>query len=103
MASPRRAARAGLNRPPTPDSGPPEWLWGFQSNHWFMRPKDGDEHKSLQAFIGARREWRESCREWLDERGLVLWGISSISWHDYQRIEREEPHRILRRPEPPAG
>lgn len=94
MASARREARAGLNRSVPGDDEPPEWLWGFSLRRW-LRGHDG----VLDGYHDARMVWQQQCREWLDARGLVEWGHAGMSWEEYKRIEREEPHRILRRPE----
>ncbi|WP_405524591.1 hypothetical protein OG426_16090 [Streptomyces canus] len=76
------------------DDEPPEWLWQFSMRRW-LAEHDG----SLDGLREAKAEWHQRCREWLDERGLVEWSHSSVTWHEYKRIQREEPHRIPRRPE----
>jgi hypothetical protein len=78
---------------------PPDWIWSFQTNRWFMRPKEDGEHQSVQAFVEARRRWHEQRDAWLEERGLVLYGMRGLSWEEFKRIRKEEPHRILRRPD----
>ena len=77
---------------------PPEWLWQFPTRRWVA------EHGgTTDGLYAAKLEWSQRCREWLDERGLVDWSHSSVTWPEYKRIRREEPHRILRRPDPPAA
>ncbi|MFE2967856.1 hypothetical protein ACFXKC_30105 [Streptomyces sp. NPDC059340] len=95
MASARRAARAGLNRPAEADDGVPEWVWGreYTARQW-VRDHDGRIEGRYEAAMG----YRARCREWLDERGLVMQGMN-VSYEEYKRIEREEPHRVLRQPQ----
>lgn len=87
---------ARRRRPEAPpvDTEPPEWIWQFPTRRWVV------EHGgSMDGLHEAKREWHERCREWLDERGLVMWDHSVMTWLEFKRIRREEPHRILRRPE----
>lgn len=96
MASARRAARAGLNRPESDGDGVPEWVWGreFGPRQWVA-----DHDGSFEGRYDAVKAWREERDAWLQERGLVMSGMHGLSYEDYKRIEREEPNRILRRPE----
>ncbi|MFJ6846416.1 hypothetical protein ACIQRE_27555 [Streptomyces griseoluteus] len=48
--------------------------------------------------MAARRRWRERRDGWLEEHGLVMWGMRGLSAQEFKRIEQQEPHRILRRP-----
>ncbi|MFD5673676.1 hypothetical protein [Streptomyces sp. NPDC127040] len=48
--------------------------------------------------IAHRRAWQEKRDAWLEERGLVVWGMVGLSYQEYKQIERDEPHRIVRRP-----
>lgn len=99
MVSERRAARAGLGRPPVQADGIPEWVWGDQ-----VRPRQwARDHGGLkEGRYDAVMEWRERCRQWLDERGLVMDGVN-VAYEECRRIKREEPHRVLRRPVRPYG
>ncbi|MCC0099444.1 hypothetical protein K7B10_32650 [Streptomyces flavotricini] len=56
----------------------------------------------IAAVIRTRREWRVKRDDWLEERGMVVDGMRGLSHQEFKRIEREEPHRILRRPTPPT-
>lgn len=95
MVSARRAAR--MAPAVRSDDEPPEWLWRFSAASFFARP--ADEPSSLESFVAARRRWREARDEWLLDRGLVMWGMTGMTFQEYNRIEREEPHRVLRRPD----
>ncbi|MFF4792309.1 hypothetical protein ACFY2M_21615 [Streptomyces sp. NPDC001276] len=53
---------------------------------------------TVEGIVAARRRWKEERDAWLREHGLVMNGMSGLSWDEFRRIEREEPHRILRRP-----
>lgn len=55
----------------------------------------------LHELHAAEGRWHEACRQWLEERGLVTWPMRGITWLEYQRTAREEPHRVLHRPPPP--
>lgn len=85
-------------RRPEPERGSvdvPDWFWeGCDLRRW-LRERDG----VLDGFHAAKQEWHARCRAWLEERDLVMWGHSSVSWGEFKRIEREEPHRVLRRPD----
>jgi hypothetical protein len=72
------------------DHEPPASLWQFRRADW-----DGPQR--IEDIAAARLKWRKAREEWLRERGLVLWGMSGLSWTEFKRIGREEPHRILRR------
>lgn len=99
MASARRAARAGLNRPQGEAEGPPEWLWQFSYARWFRERSEAGEVATIEEAVKARRRWREARDAWLQRRGLVMPDMRGLSWHEFKQIEREEPHRILRRPD----
>ncbi|MFD6914056.1 hypothetical protein [Streptomyces virginiae] len=96
------ARRRRPEAPPADDSAP-DWLWGFTAGSFFMKPRGEEEEDVIDAFITARRKWREARDAWLQERGLVVYGMRGLSWQEYKRIEREEPHRILRRHEGEKG
>lgn len=87
-------ARRRRPAPPPTVMEPPGWLWAFPARRW-VAEHDGRADGRYEAAM----QWHERCRKWLDERGLVMWGHSSVTWHEFQRIRREEPHRILRHPE----
>lgn len=98
MTSRRRAARAGLNRAQDAPEGLPEWLWGFSYARWVAAVQEAGGDASLEAAIRARRKWREARDAWLEERGLVMWGMRGLTCGEFKRIEQEEPHRVLHRP-----
>lgn len=79
-----------------PDDGVPEWVWNGCTLRRWLREHDG----RLDGFHAARVEWDRRRREWLLERGLVVPGMPGMTHEEYKRIEREEPHRVLRRPRP---
>ncbi|MFJ5306125.1 hypothetical protein [Streptomyces sp. NPDC088350] len=87
-------ARRRRPEPVPLDYEPPDWFWEGCSLRRWLREHDG----VLDGYHAAKQEWRERCREWLEVRGLVMYGMSGLTWEDYKRVEREEPHRILRRP-----
>ncbi|KOG58426.1 hypothetical protein ADK77_44140 [Streptomyces antibioticus] len=72
------------------DYEPPAWLWRFRRSDW-------DRPRTVEEIVAARLKWRGAREEWLRERGLVLWGVPGVSWDEFKRIKREEPHRVLRR------
>lgn len=78
-----------------PDDGVPDWLWGGCSLRRWLREHGGQ----LDGFHASRVEWEHRRRRWLLERGLVVRDMAGLTWEGFKRIEREEPHRILRRPE----
>lgn len=87
---------------PVEDAGTPEWLWEFDGRLWGWHAKDLRSCQGqIEGHNAARMRWRAARHEWLEERGLVT--RDSGTWSDFKRIEREEPHRVLRRPEPPAA
>ncbi|MEV6835532.1 hypothetical protein AB0N17_13610 [Streptomyces sp. NPDC051133] len=94
MVSERRRARMQPAAEPVGDV--PDWVWGdeFRARRWVR-----DHGGSVEGRYEAYQEWRERCRRWLNERGLVIDGVN-VQYHEFKRIEREEPHRILRRPRP---
>lgn len=77
---------------------PPEWIWSFPTRRWVAG--SGGQTEGLYETV---MQWHQRCREWLEERDLVEWTHSSVTWAEYKRVQREEPHRILRRPDPPAA
>ncbi|MQY32599.1 hypothetical protein SRB17_05530 [Streptomyces sp. RB17] len=94
MVSARRAARAGLDRPPEQDEdGVPEWVWGreFMARNW-ARDHDGQLEGRYEAIL----EWRQKRDAWLREHGLVVRGMAGLDYEEFKRIEQTEPHRILR-------
>ena len=99
MVSARRAARAGLDRTQGADCEAPAWLWQFRGEDWGVSwpPSDAVPGELLNV-VRARRQWREAREEWLAERGLVMWGMRGLSRQEFERIERQEPDRVLRRP-----
>lgn len=96
--SQRRAARAGVGRPPAAEQ-PPGWLWKFSPYEWVDERACTGEEETVAALVAARRRWRKARDGWLEERGLVVWGMRGVTHDEYRRIEREAPHRILRRPD----
>lgn len=84
---------------------PPEWIWQFpRRDPQWRRDGDGKGGGTLDenwctAEVKARQRWREARDAWLEERGLVVSDMRGLLWPEYRRIEKEEPHRILRRPE----
>ncbi|MFG2130493.1 hypothetical protein ACGFNV_22125 [Streptomyces sp. NPDC048751] len=98
MVSQRRAARAGMGRPPVEES-PPEWLWRFSPQAWVDERACTGEDATVAALVAARRRWRGQRDAWLEERGLVVWGMRGLSHDEFKRIEQQEPHRVLRRPD----
>ncbi|MEU8688839.1 hypothetical protein [Streptomyces sp. NPDC048665] len=99
MASARRAARAGLDRQQGAECEAPAWLWRFRSYDWGIPWPPSDANPvELRELVRARRQWRETREAWLAERDLVMYGMHGLSLRDFQRIEHEEPHRVLRRP-----
>lgn len=79
--------------------GVPDWLWAFDGRQWGWHAKGlrscGGQ---IEGRYDALQRWHEACRAWLEGQGLVAWEHNGGSLDDFQRIEREEPHRILRRP-----
>ncbi|MZE56158.1 hypothetical protein GTY86_33790 [Streptomyces sp. SID5770] len=92
MARRRKPATAPL------DMEPPEWLWGEPLGRIALRAQRTGEN-GMAAIIRARKEWRAERDKWLSERGLVVWGMEGLSYSEFQRIQKQEPHRILRRPD----
>jgi len=84
------------------DMEAPDWLWEFDGRDWgwhSRHPRDAFRAgRLLDGHYAAKMKWTEACREWLEERGLVMWEHNGGAFSEYKRIEREEPHRILRRP-----
>lgn len=81
----------------------PAWIWQFRFADWPDpdHPGRGPNGEIYVAgHVAMRRRWSEAVDAWLNERGLVLWPQSSprVTYTEYQRIRREEPWRILRRP-----
>jgi hypothetical protein len=52
----------------------------------------------IDEVIAQRRAWQVKRDAWLEERGLIVYGMRGLSSREFKRIEREEPHRIVRRP-----
>ncbi|MCW2902562.1 MAG: hypothetical protein JWO67_4827 [Streptosporangiaceae bacterium] len=77
----------------------PEWFWQFKWQDWGLPRKASGEPVDLAAVAAAREVWRAAGTEWLDERGLVSWTHSRITWGKYQRLCREQPSRVLQRPQ----
>ncbi|MEU6312374.1 hypothetical protein [Streptomyces sp. NPDC047014] len=97
MVSERRRARM---RVPESEAGVPGWLWEFDGRQWGWHSKNPRSSGGrVDGHYDARVRWHAACSAWLDERGLVTWEHNAGSWEDFLRIEREEPHRILRRPQ----
>lgn len=92
MARRRRAEAPAL------EAAPPDWLWGFTMGQFARQARQGGRENWLQDFIDARAEWRRARDAWLVERGLVMSGMAGMTYQEYRRIEREDPHRVLRRP-----
>lgn len=82
------------------DDEPPDWFWEFDGRLWGWHSKNLRSCKGqIEGHHDAQMEWHKACRQWLNERGLVAWHCGGVSWQEFKRIEREEPHRVLRRPE----
>lgn len=106
MVSSRRASRAGLGRQEKADDGVPDWLWRFEEDRWaedgvVPAQYDGNDFdRWAWRMVRARSRWKEAQSEWLRAHGLVMWPMRGLSFREFRRIEREEPHRVLRRPGP---
>lgn len=99
MVSERRAARAGLDRPQSAECEAPGWLWRFRSEDWGISwPPSEDNPVELGELMQARRRWQDARETWLAERGLVAQGMRGMTHAEWNRITREEPHRIVQRP-----
>jgi hypothetical protein len=95
MARRRRPAPTEL------DDAVPEWFWEFDGTLWGWHAKNLRLCRGqIEGHHAARTRWHTARREWLEERGLVA--SDSVSWSEFKRIEREEPHRVLRHQDPPA-
>lgn len=82
---------------PDIDDAVPDWLWEFDGRQWGWHSKDVRSCQGrIEGHYRAKLKWREACREWLAERNLVT--SEHCTWREFKRIEREEPHRVLRRP-----
>lgn len=77
---------------------PPAWIWGESMGRIVAAAKRRGEEDWIAAVLRTRKEWREARDAWLNERGLVVQDMAGLSYREYQRIEREQPHRVLRRP-----
>lgn len=93
-----------------PQRGPddaPDWLWEFDGREWGWHSKDpraaARAGLSFDGHHAAKVKWGEACMAWLGERGLVTRDHYPCTWQEFKRIEREEPQRVLRRPDPPAA
>lgn len=82
---------------------PPEWIWQFPRHDPQWRREGGPDSDWCTSEAAARHRWRVARDDWLEERGLVLSDMRGLPWPEYKRVQREEPHRILRRPDPPAA
>lgn len=82
------------------DHEPPAWLWQFGRSdpQWRREGDGGPDGDWCRAEVRARRRWREARDAWLAERGLVVADMHGLSWEEFKRIRREEPHRVLYRP-----
>ncbi|MDH2407185.1 hypothetical protein ACG5V6_14955 [Streptomyces chitinivorans] len=92
---------ARRRRPEVPplDDTVPAWLWQFRFADWGLPGvPSAEEPAAVAAIVAARRKWQRARHEWLTSRGLVVWSMSGLSWGEFRRIEREEPHRVLRPP-----
>lgn len=77
----------------------PDWFWEFDGRQWGWHSKDARSCGGrIEGRHAAMVKWRAACREWLEEHGLVTRGHYT-TWAEFKRIEREEPWRVLRRPE----
>ncbi|MFF4566187.1 hypothetical protein [Streptomyces sp. NPDC001435] len=95
-------ARRRRPAPPERDDEVPDWLWGFDGRDWGWHSKDPRSASRaglpIDGHYAAKMRWRDACREWLGERGLVTREHYG-NWQEFKRIQREEPHRILRQPD----
>lgn len=80
---------------------PPGWIWQFprRDPQWRREGDGGPDNDWCAAQVAARLRWRVARDGWLEERGLVVSDMRGLAWPEYKRIQREEPHRIPRRPE----
>ena len=93
MARRKRPAAAPL------EEEPPDWLWQFRWADWGLPVPSAETPVSLPDAVKARQKWRAARDEWLKQRGLVVLGSTrGLSHGEFRRLEREEPHRVLRRP-----
>lgn len=88
---------------PAADALPP-WIWQFRPADWPLpdgpvRAPDGSI--DIERYTAARRLWRKASAKWLAEHDRALWPHGGIGRSEYDRIAREEPWRILRRPPRP--
>lgn len=80
----------------------PAWLWEFDGREWGWHSKDVRSCQGrVEGHHAARVKWGEACLAWLAERGLVTRDHYPCTWQEFKRIEREESHRVLHRPDPP--
>ncbi|WP_416978671.1 hypothetical protein [Streptomyces sp. T028] len=106
MVSQRRAARAGLGQPQHADAEPPEWFWHCDWQAWRTGdpiPPEYDTNdfdRFVWALGEALRRWSEGRDAWLAVRGLVAWPMHGLTRREWERIQQEEPHRVLHRPPP---
>ncbi|MFI8279755.1 hypothetical protein ACIGBH_33625 [Streptomyces sp. NPDC085929] len=93
---------ARRRRPEAPplDDTVPDWLWGEPMGRIAATAKRRGEEDWIAAVIRTRREWRERRDAWLKERGMVVSGMRGLSYQEFKRIEREEPHRVVPRSAP---
>jgi hypothetical protein len=82
-----------------PVDGVPDWVWSFRLNRWASARRAAGEPVDLTRFVRERDRWRKERDAWLAERGLVMEDMRGMPSGEFKRIEREEPHRILRRPD----
>ncbi|MDW8804610.1 hypothetical protein PV439_11785 [Streptomyces scabiei] len=104
MASARRAARAGLSQSHRADAESPGWLWHYDEQAWRTDdpvPAEWDDNewdRHVWGLFQPWRRWREGRDAWLRDHGLVVWPMDGLTRAEYGRIEKKEPHRVLRRP-----
>jgi hypothetical protein len=68
----------------------PDWFWDRPDARQWLR-----EHGTSDGLHAARTEWARRRQDWARQHGLIVVGL--VSYQEYKRIEREEPHRIPRR------
>jgi len=93
---------ARRRRPAAPevDLAPPDWIWQYRRHDPQWRRDDGGpDNNWCTAEVAARRRWHDARDAWLEERNLVVWSMRGLSWHEFKRIQQQEPHRILRHPD----
>lgn len=90
---------ARRRRPEAPplDDTVPDWFRGEPMGRIARRAMQEGKDWTHEV-IAQRQALRERREAWLKERGLVMEGMRGLSYQEFKRIEREEPHRVFRPP-----